>query len=145
MIPTAASEQVCVRWVPIKRFRCGDCGRTFGIFPIFLAILKRYAAQIIQSCWADWCEGQSCEEVSEAWCVRSVRTVQRWLRPLVRGRTRILSELHRLWQLEEPPEHSHPKRFGLLCLVRQAVQKSTKNQRATEYFHAQVVLRSLDR
>ena len=148
LVPSVKPEQVITRWVPIKRFSCGHCGKTFGVLPAFLVILKRYAAPLIQGCWDDWCAGSGYEKLSEKWSIRCVRTVQRWLRPLIRGQPALLAELRRLWQLEEPQQASNASNMRSLLLnaVRQAIQQSNPSsqiQRHTPYFHVQLLLRGL--
>jgi hypothetical protein len=94
---------------------------------------------LIQGCWDKWCDGDSYEKLSEKWWIGSLRTVQRWLRPLIRGHTDAMSELRRLWHLEEPTEkRARPDRFQLLDAIRQTIQKSPKIRHGTEYFHVQV-------
>lgn len=146
IIPAGKPEQVIIRWVPIKRFYCKQCGQTFGVLPPFLVILKRHAAPLIQGCWEDWCAGDTYEKLSEKWWIRCVRTVQRWLRPLIRNQTSLLAELRRLWQLEELQQTGAlQERFKLLQAVRQAIQQSrpSKIRRATPYFHVQLILHAL--
>jgi len=148
IVPAGKPDLVIIRWIPIKRFYCGHCGMTFGVLPAFLVIFKRYAAPLIQGCWEDWCAGYGYEKLSEKWWIRCVRTVQRWLRPLIRNQPALLAELRRLWQLEEPQQSSKTplKRSLLLDAVRQAVQQSypsSRIQRSTPYFHVQLVLRGL--
>lgn len=111
-----------------------------GILPAFLLLLKRYAAQVVQGCWEDWCGGLTLERVSEKWWIPCIRTVQRWLRPLVRDRTRIAAELRRLWQLNE----LQAGRSELLHMVRQAARQSSPFRHATPYSYVQAVLRALD-
>ncbi len=111
-----------------------------GMLPAFLLLLKRYAAQVVQGCWENWCGGLTLERVSEQWWIRCVRTVQRWLRPLVRDAPRIAAELRRLWHLEE----QQAGRSELLQLVRQAACQSSPFRHATPYSYVQAVLRALD-
>ena len=75
-----------------------------------------------------------------------MRTVQRWLRPLIRSQTSLQAELRRLWQLEEPPQTDGcQERFKLLHFARKAIQQShpSKFHRATPYYHVQLILRAL--
>ena len=111
-----------------------------GILPAFLLILKRYASQIVQGCWEDWCGGLTLEKVSEKWWIRCVRTVQRWLRPLVREAPRIGAELRRLWNFEG----LETDRSELLLMVRQAASQSSPLRHATPFSYVQAVLRALD-
>lgn len=111
-----------------------------AVLPAFLLVLKRYAAQIVQECWEESCGGLTLERVSEKLGIRCVRTVQRWLRRLVRDTSRIAAELHRLWQFENLPAG----RSELLQMVRQAAAQSSPLQRLTPYFYVQSVLRALN-
>lgn len=131
--------------MPIKRCFCRRCGKTFGILPTFLVILKRYTVPLIQKCWEDWCQGDSYEIVSEKWWIRCVRTVQRWLRPLIRYERELMAELRRLWQVEEPqPAGGASARSLLLDTVRSAIQQSPPSKtQSNPYFHVQSVLRAL--
>lgn len=44
--------------IPIRRFRCSGCGRTFSWRPPFLVFGRRYAAVFYQMALREWCLGR---------------------------------------------------------------------------------------
>ncbi len=101
MLPVPGGDEPERVEVPIKRFRCKDCGRTFGYIPPFLLKWKHYAAAIVQSSFEEWAQGKSLEKVAESHNIPNSRTVHRWTCPIAAGVQGISGALRRLFLKDE--------------------------------------------
>ena len=92
------------RTVPVQRFRCTSCDKTFSLLPWFLLWFIRSAAVVVQKCWEEWNRGTSTERVADQQKV-SVRTLHRW-RQVIWQRRRDVEQTvrrHVSVRLPEPP------------------------------------------
>jgi hypothetical protein len=93
-------------WLPVKRFRCRSCQRTWSFQPPVVVRYKRYAARIIDGCWETWSNGLSLEATAERWQLRCVRTVQRWLGPIAAAPKALMGEVRRLLGTGKEPQQT---------------------------------------
>lgn len=84
--------------IPVKRWRCTACRRTFSYLPPFVLVLKRYAASAIQGIWECRVDhaSLSLEQLAERWGLPCVVTLRRWLAPFDAWGAAIESELRRV-------------------------------------------------
>lgn len=136
-LPLSDGERVEVLKLRVKRFRCRECRRTWRFLPPMLLAFKRYAAGVVQGCWETWATvaGASFESAAEAWHLRSVRTVQRWLHPLAAGAVSLMAGVRRLLVGKGPEEAKKDTRHssarsavsGLLDLTRTLLAQAPLN------------------
>jgi len=115
------------RTVPVQRFRCTQCKRTFSFLPWFLLRFIWFAALVVQKCWEEWNQGASTVKVAERHGV-SLRTLRRW-RQVVWERRREIEQTvrrHVADDLPDPPvdnpKNHRPWSQHILNLLSQYLQ-----------------------
>lgn len=130
--------------IPIRRFRCPACERTFSWRPRFLLFGRRFAALYYQRAFRDWAQGRP-PRASGAWCEPERSGWRAFWRFLTQRRHELLRRLkeeaswpasastrtpepeerRRVWEvarrrvraLAGPPERRPPLSIHLVCVA----------------------------
>jgi len=69
--------------LPIRRFYCRKCKRTFSVLPAFLCRYLHYLGDVVGRAFTDWLAGRPIEEIPLQMDGPALLTVRRWLTRLM--------------------------------------------------------------
>ena len=68
--------------IPIQRFYCRKCKRTFSVLPAFLCRYLHYLGDVVGQVFSDWLAGRPIKELPLRMAGPALLTVRRWLQRL---------------------------------------------------------------
>lgn len=68
--------------IPVRRFHCRKCKRTFSVLPRFLCRYLHYLGEAVGRVFLDWLAGHPIEEIPLQMDGPALLTVRRWLQRL---------------------------------------------------------------
>lgn len=68
--------------IPIQRFYCRKCKRTFSVLPAFLCCYLHYLAHVVGRVFSDWLAGHPIEELPLQMDGPALLTVRKWIQRL---------------------------------------------------------------